>query len=85
MEVKMPATQLVYAPFHCARLNRNVILTSFRFPRETDGNSADGSGREVVFDCAEKKTCGVCSEWGRTRSYDWRKCFHPNLKKNVSE
>ncbi len=85
MEVKMPAAQLVYAPFHCARLSRNVILTSFHFSPETDGHSPNGSGQEVVFDCAEKKTCGVCSEWGRRRSYDWGKCAHPNLKKTVSE
>lgn len=85
MEVKMPATQLIYAPFHCARMSRNVILTSFHFFPETDGCAKDGSGQEVVFDCAEKKICGVCSEWGRTISYDWKKCANPNLKKSVSE
>ncbi len=85
MEVKMPATQLVYAPFHCTRLSRNVILTSFHFLPETDEHAADEAEQEVVFDCAEKKICGVCSEWGRTRSYNWEKCSHPNLKKTVSE
>jgi hypothetical protein len=85
MEVKMPATQLVYTPFHCARLSRNVILTSFHFSPETDGPATDGSDQEVVFDCAEKKICGVCIEWGRTRSYEWEKCSHPILKKTGSE
>ena len=85
MEVKMPATELLYAPFHCARLNRKVILTSIQFFPETDGPAVDASNQAVVFDCAEKKTCGVCSEWGRTRSYNWEKCSHPNLKKTTSE
>jgi hypothetical protein len=85
MEAKMPATELLYAPFHCARLNRKVILTSIQFFPESDGSAVLGQNQEVVFDCAEKKTCGVCSEWGRTRSYDWGKCSHPNLKKTVSE
>jgi hypothetical protein len=85
MEVKMPATQLVYTPFHCDRLSRNVILTSINFFPDTDEPAADGSDQEVVFDCAEKKTCGVCNEWGRTRSYNWEKCSHPHLKKTVIE
>lgn len=55
MEVKMPATELLYAPFHCARLNRKVILTSIQFFPETDGPAVDASNQAVVFDCAEKK------------------------------
>lgn len=85
MEAKLPAAQLVYAPFHCSKLNRNVILTSILFSPETDGCAADGSDQEVVFDCAEKKICGVLTEWGRIRSYDWEQCSHPNLKMTVSE
>ena len=85
MGVKMPATQLVYTPFHCTKLSRNVILTSIHFFPETDGRAVDGPDQEVVFDCAEKKICGVCTEWGRIRSYAWEKCSHPNLKKTVLE
>lgn len=85
MEVKMPATQLIYQPFHCTQLSRNVILTAIHFFQDADEGSAEGPGQEVVFDCAEKKMCGVCMEWGRFRSYNWEKCSHPELKKTVSE
>ncbi len=85
MEVKMPATQLVYAPFHCEKLCRNVILTSIHFSYEVDDCAKAESDQKVVFDCAEKKTCGVCTEWGRFRSYNWEICPHPELKKTISE
>jgi len=85
MEVKMPATQLIYQPFHCTQLSRNVILTSIHFSLDSNEDSTEDSDQEVVFDCAEKKMCGVCMEWGRFRSYNWEKCSHPELKKTVSE
>lgn len=83
--VKTPATQLVYQPFRCAKLSRNVILTSIHFFPEADERVVEEPDQVVVFDCAEKKLCGVCMEWGRFRSYSWEKCFHPELKKTVSE
>lgn len=85
MEVKIPATQLVYAPFHCTKLCRNVILTSIHFSFEEDECAKDKSDQKVVFDCADKKVCGVCTEWGRFRSYNWELCSHPELKKTASE
>jgi hypothetical protein len=83
--VKTPATRLVCKPFHCAKLSRNVILTSIHFFPGPDESLADESDQEVVFDCADKKNCGVCLEWGRFRSYEWEKCSHPELRKTVSE
>jgi hypothetical protein len=82
MEVKLPATQLIYNPFHCTKLRRNVILTSIQFFSEADQRAAEESDQEVVFDCAGKKLCGVCMERGRFRSYNWELCFHPQLKKD---
>lgn len=85
MEVKMPATQLIYRPFHCVKLSRNVILTSIHFSPESEVPPADEPDQAVVFDCADKKICGVCTEWGRFQSYNWERCFHPELKKSASE
>ncbi len=85
MEVKMPATQLVYTSFHCTTLSRKVILTSINFYFEADELTIGESDQKVVFDCADKKLCGVCKEWGRFRTYQWKKCSHPELKKIVSE
>ena len=85
MEGKIPAPQLIYQPFHCTQLSRNVILTSIHFSLDSNEDSTEDSDQEVVFDCAEKKMCGVCMEWGRFRSYNWEKCSHPELKKTVSE
>jgi hypothetical protein len=85
MEVTMPTTQLIYTPFHCIKLSRKVILTSIIFSPKSVEPSTDESGPGVVFDCADKKMCGVCTEWGRFRSYNWEICSHPELKKSVSE
>jgi hypothetical protein len=85
MEVKMPATQLVYTLFHCTKLCRNVVLTSIHFFSEADECPAVESDQKFVFDCAEKKTCGVCTEFGRFHSYNWELCYNPELKKTVSE
>jgi hypothetical protein len=85
MEVKIPATQLIYAPFHCTRLSRNVVVTSIQFFSAVDGGAAVESEEEVVFDCGEKKACGVCTEFGKFRNYNWELCSNPELKKTVSE
>lgn len=85
MEMSVPAAQLVCVPFYCSTLRRNVILTSICISSKTDEDRVDESNQTVVFDCAEKKFCGVYSEWGRFRSYDWTKCSHPDLKKPVSK
>jgi len=85
MEVERPATQLIYTPFHCTKLCRNVIVTSIHFSSEVDECTAVESDQKVVFDCGEKKTCGVCTEFGRFRSYNWELCSNPELQKTVSE
>lgn len=85
MEVKPPTTQLTYTPFHCTRLSRNVIVTSIQFFSEVDEGTAPESDEAVVFDCGEKKTCGVCTEFGKFRSYNWEICTNPELNKTVSE
>jgi hypothetical protein len=85
MEVIMPATQLCYIPFHCTKLCRNVILTSIHFSSDADACAAGEFDEKVVFDCAEKNTCGVRTEFGRTRSYNWELCSNPELKTTVSE
>ena len=84
-KMKMPPTQLIYSAFYCTTLSRQVILTSIHFDSQSNKRNLDESDQTVVFDCAEKKKCGVCSEWGRFRSYEWEKCSHPELGKIVSE
>jgi hypothetical protein len=84
MEVKMPATQLIYSAFYCTTLSQKVIITSIHFDSNSNNHSGDEPDQTVVFDCAEKIKCGVCSEWGRFRSYEWEKCSHPELGKMVS-
>jgi hypothetical protein len=81
----MLPTQLIYSAFYCATLSRQVILTSIHFDSQSNKSKLEMSEQTVVFDCAEKKKCGVCSEWGRFRSYEWEKCSHPELGKIVSE
>ena len=81
----MPPTQLIYSAFYCTKLSRQVILTSIHFDSQSNHRNRVESDQTVVFDCAEKKKCGVCSEWGRFRSYEWEKCSHPELGKIDSE
>ena len=81
----MLPTQLIYSAFYCTTLSRQVILTSIHFDSQSNKRNPEKSEQTVVFDCAEKKKCGVCSEWGRFRSYEWEKCSHPELGKIVSE
>lgn len=84
-KMKIPATQLIYSDFFCTTLSRKVILTSIQFDSQASKRNGDQADQTLIFDCAEKKKCGVCSEWGRFRSYEWEKCSHPELGKMVSE
>ena len=81
----MLPTQLIYSACYCTTLSRQVILTSIHFDSQSNKRNLEKSEQTVVFDCAEKKKCGVCSEWGRFRSYEWEKCSHPELGKIDSE
>jgi hypothetical protein len=83
--MKIPPTQLICSAFYCTTLRRQVILTSIHFDSQSNNGNWGDSDQTVVFDCAEKKKCGVCSEWGRFRSYEWEKCSHPELGKIASE
>ncbi|MCK7512231.1 MAG: hypothetical protein MZV70_54765 [Desulfobacterales bacterium] len=60
--MKMPATQLIYYAFllHHAESQRNSNFDSF-FPKPDMSIPWIESDQTVVFDCADKKICGVCT------------------------
>lgn len=70
-----------YAHFECRKLKRKVIITSISVPAGYSKRTKAIIHVLQAFDCNQKGLCGVFTEQGERRVYNWRVCIHPELSK----
>jgi hypothetical protein len=67
--------------FLCHRIDGNVTIDYEILVHRSSATGNVDKRFVTSIDCDQKKSCGVGVVSGRSISYDWSKCVHPELKK----
>ena len=77
----MEEIDLDYTSFKCRTLKQDVVIASLVLPAGYSKRTAAVIHILEAFDCSHKGVCGVFTERGERRFYNWRICAHPELSK----
>jgi hypothetical protein len=76
----MSERDIQHEVFNCTKMGSKVTITREILVHRSSATGEIDARFTTPIDCDHKSDCGVGESSGRSISYDWTKCVHPDLK-----